>query len=110
MKDLTTYYNNKNILFKDINQITPKEIGSRKKMDIFCATDIDLSYYAIFIVSSKSRFIKKNSEDLIALLEKLKDFKGHNFKYKELIITSPLCSKAKKILEENAWRVRIDFM
>ena len=34
MKKLTTYYTNKNILFKQIKQIIPKELDSRKKIDM----------------------------------------------------------------------------
>jgi hypothetical protein len=101
---------NKNVLFKDIKQILPKEIGSRKKIDIYSATSIDLNFYAIFIVDSKSRFIRKNANDLMELCEKLVSHLDHNFKKKELLISSPLCSKAKEYLKENDWRVRIDFM
>ena len=110
MKDLTKYYLDKDILFKDIKEITPKEIGSRKKIEIFVATSIYKEFYAIFIVDAKSRFIRKNANDLIELCEKLAQFEEHNFKKKELIISSPLCSKAKKFLQENKWSVRIDFM
>ncbi|RYA23441.1 hypothetical protein CRU96_07675 [Malaciobacter halophilus] len=110
MKDLTTFYTNKNILFKDINEIIPKQLGSRKKIKIYTATDIKSAYYAIFIVDSESRFIRKNANDLLELFEKLKEFKEHNFKHKELLISSPLCSKAKKYLQDNDWRVRVDFM
>lgn len=110
MKELTAYYTKKDILFKQLNEVLPKELGSRKKIVIYTATDVKSSYYSIFIVTSKSRFIRKNAEDLIELFDKLKAYKDHNFKYKELLITSPLCSKAKKMLEDNDWRVRVDFM
>ena len=110
MKDLTKYYLDKDILFKDIKQVAPKELGSRKKVEIFVATSIYKEFYAIFIINAKSRFIKKNAQDLLALYNKLVDFQEHNFKKKELIISSPLCSKAKKFLEENKWSVRVDFM
>ncbi len=67
-------------------------------------------FYSIFIVDAKSRFIRKNANDLLELHSKLIDFQEHNFKKKELLISSPLCSKAKKFLEENKWSVRVDFM
>ncbi len=110
MKDLTNYFTNKNIIFKEINEVLPKELNSRKKIQIYTATGIDKNYYAIFILSSKSRFIRKNAEELLELFAKLVDFKGHNFKKKELLISSPLCSKAKTFLKENNWKVRVDFM
>ncbi|RXJ88517.1 hypothetical protein CRV01_12270 [Arcobacter sp. CECT 8983] len=110
MKDITKYYLNKDILFKDIEEVSPKELKSRKKIKIFVATSTNKDYYAIFIVDSKSRFIRKNAEDLMQMEALLAQYKEHNFKKKELIISSPLCSKAKKLLEENKWRVRVDFM
>lgn len=110
MKELTTYYMNKDILFKEIHQISPKDLGSRKKMEIYYATTIDSKFYAIFIVDSKSRFIRKNADDLMELCEKLVGYLGHNFKKRELLIKSPLCSKAKEYLKQNDWSVRVDFM
>uniref|UniRef100_UPI0040485208 hypothetical protein n=1 Tax=Aliarcobacter sp. TaxID=2321116 RepID=UPI0040485208 len=110
MKELTAYYTNKNILFKEIRQINPKELGSRKKIDIYAATTIDSKFYAIFIVNSKSRFIRKNANDLMEFCELLATFLDHNFKKRELLISSPICSKAKEYLKQNDWSVRVDFM
>lgn len=110
LKQLTKYFLDREILFKDINEVNPKDLGSRKKIKIYNATATNSSYYAIFIVDGKSRFIRKNAIDLIELFNKLVDKEGHNFKKKELLISSPLCSKAKKFLEDDKWSVRIDFM
>lgn len=111
MKNLTNYFlEKKDIIFKDLNEVLPKELNSRKKIKIYCGTSIDKEYIAIFIYDSKSRFIRKNVEDLEEMFENLKEYKKHNFKKKFLLISSPLCSKAKKSLEENNWRVDIDFM
>ena len=90
MKELTTYFTNKNILFKEIKSIYPKELDSRKKIGIYAATTVDSKFYAIFVVDSKSRFIRKNADDLMELCEKLASYLDHNFKKKELLISSPL--------------------
>ena len=110
MKELTGYYTNKNILFKDIKKIEPKQLGTRKKIEIYAATSADLQYYAIFKIDAKSRFIRKSADDLMILEDKLASYLGHNFKQKEVIINSPLCSKAKQYLKHNHWSVRVDFM
>ncbi len=110
MKKLTEYFNSKDILFKEIKEISLKKLSSRKKIKLYIATSIKNEYYSIFIIDSKSRFTRKNVEELISLNYKLVDYVGHNFKIKELLISSPLCSKAKKMLEDEKWRVRIDFM
>ena len=110
MKNLTNYFNNKDILFKQFDEITPKELGSRKKISIYHATSIKKQFYSIFIVDAKSRFLRKNAEDLIQLNEILSTHLDHNFKKKVLLISSPLCSKSKAYLKENKWSVYIDFM
>jgi len=110
LKNLTRYYLNKDILFKEIKEVSVKDLGSRKKIEIYVATSVFKDYYAIFLINAKSRFIRKNAEDLIILCEKLAQLQEHNFKKKELLISSPLCSKAKKFLKENKWSVRVDFM
>ena len=110
MKKLTNYYNKKDILFKEIKEVSIKDLNSRKKIKIFIATSIKNEYYSIFLMDSKSRFIRKNAEELMLLNEKLAAYIGHNFKRKELLISSSLCSKAKKSLEDEKWRVRFDFM
>ena len=110
MKNLTKYYLDKDILFKEIKEVSVKDLGSRKKIKIYVATSVLKDYYAIFLIDAKSRFIRKNAEDLLVLCEKLAQFEEHNFKKKELLIKSPLCSKAKKFLRENKWSVRVDFM
>jgi len=109
LKELTTYYSNKNIIFKEIKQIEPKELGSRKKIEIYSATSIDNNYFCIFKIDAKSRFLRKNADDLIAMEQNLSSYVDHNFKKKEVIINSPLCSKAKTYLKENSWSIRVDF-
>ncbi|RBQ32548.1 hypothetical protein CRU92_02220 [Arcobacter sp. FW59] len=110
MKDITQFFAKKNILFKDFKEVLPKELNSRKKIQIFVGTTIDLKFYAIFVVDSKSRFIRRNTDDLMELCQSLSSFVGHNFKVKELLISSSLCSKAKEYLKEFGWSVRVDFM
>jgi hypothetical protein len=110
MKEITEYFSKKKILFKEFKEILPKELNSRKKIGIFTGTTTDLKFYAIFVVDSKSRFIRKNADDLIELTNTLSSYVGHNFKVKELLISSPLCSKAKEYLKELGWSIRVDFM
>lgn len=108
LKNLIHYLNEKELHFKTLEEIQPKELGSRKKIGIFHSVTLDSDYFAIFIVESKSRFLKKNANDLMEMLESLKSYKKHNYKYHMLLISSPLCSKAKALLEENGWRVEND--
>jgi hypothetical protein len=111
LKRLTNYFlEKKDIIFKDLNEVLPKELNSRKKIEIYCGTSVEKEYVAIFIYNSKSRFIRKNAEDLEQMFNSLVEYKEHNFKKKFLLIGSALCSKAKKSLEDNKWSVDIDFV
>lgn len=110
MKKLTNYFLNKNILFKEITEVKPKVLKSRKKIEIYCATSIKKEYFAIFIINAKSRFLIKNAKELLILEGILASYKEHNFKKRVLLINSPLCSKAKAFLRDQKWSVQIDFM
>jgi hypothetical protein len=105
LKNLIHYLNEKELHFKTLEEVSPKDLGSRKKIGIYHSVTINSDYYAIFIVESKSRFLRKNANDLMEMLESLKSYKNHNYKHQMLVISSPLCSKAKALLEENGWRV-----
>ena len=110
MKKLTQYFLNKNILFINLQEIKPTTLKSKKKVSIYHAISVDNNYYTIFIPHTKSRFIIKNANEIMEMCNKLIDLKGHNYKKKILLISSPLCSKAKKLLKENGWSVNVDFM
>jgi hypothetical protein len=110
IKDLTTYLGTKNFLFSKFDKIEPKQLNSRKKIDIYSSTDIKKHFISIFIINSKSRFLIKNAKEIIELQNRLVLFEGHNFKKNIIIIQSPLCSKAKQYLKENRWIVYDDFM
>ena len=110
MKEVTGYFAQKGVIFKSFGPVSPKELGSRKKIEIYEAVSVSKEYYAVFVVEAKSRFLKKNAGELIELLGKLIDLKGHNYKKRYLLISSPLCSKAKSYLEENKWSVENDLV
>jgi len=56
-------------------------------------------------LEKKSRVLRKEVAELMALHEKLEAYIDSSIKKKQIIIKAPLCSKAKALLEENAWRV-----
>jgi len=110
MKNLTGFLSDKGYLFSKFTKIEPKQLQSRKKIDIYSATTIKSHYISIFIVNQKSRFLIKHVQDLLQLQQKLISYEDHNFKKNILIISSPICSKALKSLKEYKWIVYNDFM
>lgn len=105
MKDTSQYFAKKNILFKELKEILPKELNSKKKIKIFVGSSTDLKFYAIFVLSSKSRFIKKSSDELENLYNLLVNHQNHNFKVKTLFIQSEICSKTKQYLKDSGWTI-----
>jgi len=110
MKELTSYLANKDYLFKKFDKIEPKLIGSRKKIDIYDCCNVNNSLISVYVINQKSRFLIKNAKELELLNSKLKEFKDHNFKKTLIVISSPLCSKAKKYMQELKWKIYDDFV
>jgi hypothetical protein len=94
----------KNYLYKSLHKIDIKTLGSRKKIEIYEGVDTKSYYASIFILSQKSRFLRKNADDLEVIYEKLKQVQDHNYKKKLLIYQMPFCSKAKILMKERGWR------
>lgn len=105
MKALVEYLNHKNIIFKSLQEIMPKELGSRKKISLYLGIDLK-GYYALVIeVEKKSRVLRKEVGELMLLHEKLEQYVESKITKKYILIKAPLCSHAKAMLEENGWKV-----
>ncbi len=105
MKALVEYLNHKNIIFKSLKEITPKELGSRKKISLYLGIDLKGYYSLVIQVKKKSRVLRKEAGEFLDLHEKLESYIDSKVTKKYIIIKAPLCSKAKALLEENGWKV-----
>ena len=105
MKKTIDYLQQKNIIFKSFKEIAPKELGSRKKINLFVGVDLKGYYVAVMRVEKKSRVLRKEVGELMVLHEKLEMYIDSKIKKKYILIKAPLCSHAKKMLEENGWKV-----
>lgn len=105
MKNLVEYLNHKNIIFKSLKEITPKELGSRKKVSLYIGVDLKGYYALVMDLEKKSRVLRKEAEELMLLHEKVERYIDTKITKKYIIIKAPLCSKAKLLLEERGWKV-----
>ena len=105
MKQIIDYLQQKNIIFKSFKEITPKELGSRKKIGLYVGVDLKGYYAVVMELEKKSRVLRKEVGDLLLLHEKLEKYIYSKIKKKYIIIKAPLCSHAKKMLEEHGWKV-----
>jgi hypothetical protein len=105
MKALVEYLNHKNIIFKSLQEIMPKELGSRKKILLYLGIDLKGYYALVMEVEKKSRVLRKEAGELMLLHEKLEQYVESKITKKYILIRAPLCSHAKAMLEENGWKV-----
>ena len=105
MKNIVEFLQKKQIIFKSLKEVTPKALGSRKKLDIYVGVDLKGYYANVMVLSKKSRVLRKEVNELMLLHEKLEKYIDSNIKKKYIYIKAPLCSKAKALLEENGWKV-----
>ena len=105
MKAIVDYLQKKQIIFKSLKEVTPKELGSRKKLELYVGVDLKGYYALVMQLEKKSRVLRKEVGELMSLHEKLETYIDSRIKKKYIIIKAPLCSKAKALLVENGWRV-----
>jgi hypothetical protein len=105
MKKIVEYLQQKNIIFKSLKEITPKELGSRKKIGLYIGVDLKGYYALVMQIEKKSRILRKEAGELMVLHEKIEKYIDSRIKKKYIIIKAPLCSHAKAMLEENGWKV-----
>jgi hypothetical protein len=105
MKEIVEFFQKKQMIFKSFKSITPKVLGSRKKIDLFVAVDLKGYYVTIFYIEKKSRVLQKEVEEYMLLHEKLEKHIDSKIKKKYILFKAPLCSKAKAKLEKEAWKV-----
>ena len=105
MKKTVDYLQKKNLTFKSLKEISPKELGSRKKISLYLGVDLKDYYALVMYIEKKSRILRKEATELMLLHEKIESYIESKITKKYMIIKAPLCSKAKALLEENGWKV-----
>jgi len=105
MKDIVEYMRGHNLICKTLKEVKPKEIGSRKRVNIYLGVNLKGYFCMVMVISKKSRILRKEVAQLIELHKKIELYHNSKIKKKYISIDAPLCSHAKKMLEENLWEV-----
>lgn len=105
MKELVEQMKQKNLICKSLEEVLPKALGSRKKVLLYVGIDLKGYYCLVMKLSKKSRVLRKEATELMALHEKLESYKDTKITKKYIWIEAPLCSKAKALLQEYGWKV-----
>ncbi len=105
MKELVEFFKKRGIIFRSLRPLDPKALGIKKRLELFEGVDLEGAFVLVMKIARKSRVVQKEAQQLEVLAKEIESKVGHRFKYRYMIIQAPLCSKAKKWLEENGWRV-----
>jgi len=105
MKTIVEYLQKNNLIFKSLKEITPKELGSRKKIDLYLGVDLKGYYALVMQIEKKSRILRKEVTELFEMHERVEKYIDSKISKKYIIIKAPLCSKAKVLFEEHGWKV-----
>ena len=89
----------------NVKQLIPKDLGIRKKLDIFIDNISNKESTLILNISAKSRFLHKDVDKIEEILAIVQNHANVNITSKTIIISSPLCSKAKTKLIDLSWEV-----
>jgi hypothetical protein len=104
MKNTVEYLCSHSIICKKLTGILPKELGSRKRIEIFVGVGVDGYYCVVMHLVKKSRILRKEADELMQLHQKLETYQDTKIKKKYIWIEAPLCSKAKALMESEGWR------
>ena len=105
MKEIVEYLQGKNLIFKSLKEITPKELGSRKRVTLYVCVNLKGYYALVMSIEKKSRILRKEANELMLLHEKIEKYIDSRITKKYIIVKAPLCSKSKALFEENSWKV-----
>ena len=108
MKTIVELLQEKRLVFKSLKPIDVKELGSRKKIDIYLGVDLKSYYACIIHVDKKSRILRKEAMELMEFHKKLEAYNESKINKKYIYIQAPLCSKAKALFEEEKWIVWVE--
>ncbi|NPA63941.1 MAG: hypothetical protein GXO16_03095 [Epsilonproteobacteria bacterium] len=99
------YFRSKGVLFRELRSLDLRSFGIKKRWSVYVGVDEKMRYWLIVQIQRKSRFLQKDARELLSVEEELKERLDHGFKKRALLLRGPLCSKARKVLEEQGWSV-----
>ncbi len=103
MKELVELLKRKGLLLKELKPVDLKSLGIKKRVEAFEGVDISNRYVLILHIKRKSRFLRKDAEDLLQIKDLIQRSLNHGFKRFIAVVEAPFCSKAKEYLQKEGW-------
>ncbi|WP_456391943.1 hypothetical protein [Nitratifractor sp.] len=105
MKTIVETLAKRGIVCKRLEPLSPKELGSRKRVEIYRGVERDDYYCMVMVVRKKSRILRKETEEFEELHRRLEAKIEAKIKRRYLLLDAPICSKAAEALKERGWRI-----
>lgn len=105
MKEIVELLAKRGVVCRRLEPVAPRELGSRKRAEIYLGVDTDDYYCMVILLRKKSRILRKEAEELMELHRRLEERHGGVIRRRYLLYDAPLCSKAAALLREKGWRV-----
>ncbi|QCD53069.1 hypothetical protein [Campylobacter sp. RM16192] len=101
--EIYKFFEDKKIVLKNLKEIDLSKFT--KKRTLVCTIGIDIKdfYNIVFIREAKSRFLKKEFEEILEIYSKIQADLQINFKKKTIFYSSSICSKTQISMKENGF-------
>jgi len=93
------------IVLRDLEHVNLRdELNSRKKIDIYLGRNFQNSYVVVLDITKKSRILQKEAKEIMDLVSKLEFLREIKIKKRYIYLKAPICSKAKRLFENQKYR------
>jgi hypothetical protein len=103
MKTIVEQLQKHGIVCKKLTPIAPRDLGSRKRISLYVGVDLKHYYCSVMVLRKKSRVLRKEAEELMALHARLMAYADTAITKRYIWVDAPLCSKAKAMMEQEGW-------
>ncbi len=103
MKEIVERLRRLGLLFERLERLEPREFGIKKRIELFAGKETQGRRALVAVVRRKSRFLRKDAQDLESIAQKVAEGQGMRFAKKILLYEAPMCSKALALLKETGW-------
>jgi len=104
MKPLIDTLTAHRILCPKLHPVSVRELGSRKRIDLYLGVDAKGYYCSVMHLNKKSRVLSKEAAELMALHARLETLQDTSIRKRYIWVEAPLCSKAQGLMEAEGWK------
>ncbi|MCF6201473.1 MAG: hypothetical protein L3J42_05065 [Hydrogenimonas sp.] len=105
MKSVLAPLQERGYIFRRLEPFSPSLVGSRKRIKIYHGIDMQKRYLILFAVKRKSTILLKDVTEWLELKSKIENYLGYPILQNLALFEAPICSKAKRMLESEGWKV-----